>query len=238
MILDVQGVCVDIGRSRVLDSIDLPVSAGELVLLIGANASGKTTLLRAAAGRLELRAGTIRRPAAAQRIADAITPERLPRMLNGLQALEFTAAALGRASLDAALDYAEQVSLHAWLARPISAYSLGTRQKLCIALSLVGEPALYLWDEVANGLDLLSEDRTLAFLRRRLDRTGAAALLATHNLDVAQAYADRVVLLHEGRQVRHWGPADLAEMRRARVPLATAVLARIAEVGRGVAVPP
>ncbi|WP_165924787.1 ATP-binding cassette domain-containing protein [Lysobacter sp. N42] len=234
MILDIRGASVDIGRVRALESIDLSVAAGELVLLIGANASGKTSLLRAVAGHLDPRQGSIHRAVGSRRVADAIAPDRLPRMLSGQQALEFTADALGQATLDAALAYADAVSLRSWLHQPIGRYSLGTRQKLCIALSLVGEPGLYLWDEIANGLDLLSESRTMAFLRRRLDDTGAAALLATHNLDVAQAYADRVVLLHEGRQVGHWGPGAVAGLREAGIPLSATVLARMADLGAGV----
>ncbi len=242
MIVELDQLCVELAGRAVLRDITAHIAPRDLVVLIGANAAGKSTLIRTISGHRVPRSGAVRwDTASVRRHAEAVSPDRLPRMLSGRQAIALTAQALGSASVETALAYAARVGLEAMLDRPIGAYSLGTRQKLCISLSLVGPAALYSWDETISGLDLLSESRTLQFLREHLDTTAAAALVATHNLDIAQQHADQVWLLHEGRLVKAWAAEELSAMRGHGRSLATAVLDQIGRVDAGgevVAIPP
>ena len=141
-------------------------------------------------------------------------PERLPSALRGGQCIELVAHTreLGCVALDAALALSAALGLTPWLQREVAEYSLGTRQKLAVVLALLGEPPLLLLDEVLNGLDPLAAFALKEELRRRVDR-GAAVLLATHGLEVAERFLDRAVLLLDGRIAADWDREALQRLR-------------------------
>jgi len=219
--LVLEDLCAGYGATQVLHEISARIEPGELVVLVGANASGKTTLVRVLAGLQVHSGGRIVWPGSAsthrQRpIGLAITPDALPAGLSGFHAIDLVKSALKTTAVDAALDYARAVELYPLLGRAISGYSLGTRQKLAIALALIGDSPLLLLDESLNGLDLVSVGRTLDNLYSRTRASGQSVMLVTHNIDLAQAYAQRVWLLEQGRLVREWGTDELTRMQRER----------------------
>lgn len=226
------------GPHAVLKGVDLRVGAGELVGLIGPNGSGKSSLMRICAGVLEMKGGSIHidgldlraEPLAARRRCGfAVEPERLPPALRGRQCIELVAHTreLGRPTLDDAMTLCSSLGLEPWLEREVAEYSLGTRQKLAVVLALLGDPPLLLLDEVLNGLDPLAAYALKEELRRRAD-SGAAVLLATHGLEVAERFLDRAVLLLDGRIAADW---DRDAMQRLRHEsgggLEAAVVARL-----------
>jgi ABC-2 type transport system ATP-binding protein len=143
----------------------------------------------------------------------AVEPERLPAELSGRQCLELIAELRGEtASLAASWALAEALRFLPWLDLPVAGYSLGTRQKLCLLLALLGQPRLLLLDEVLNGLDPLAAWALKQELRSRVD-AGSSVILATHGLEVAERFLDRAVLLLDGRLAADWGSAELAAFR-------------------------
>jgi len=222
--LVLNGVCAGYGQRQVLHEISARIEPGELVLLIGANASGKTTLVRVLAGLHAHTHGNITWPDASRRIGFAIPPNALPAGLSGFHAIDLVKSALNTDAADAALDYARAVELHPLLGRPIAGYSLGTRQKLTIALALVGDSPLLLMDESLNGLDLVSVARTLEYLHARTRSARQSVMLVTHNIDLAQSYAQRVWLLEQGRLAREWDADELARMQRGRELLSRQIM--------------
>lgn len=220
--LAVQDLVVHYGTLAVLRGVDLRLQAGELVGLIGPNGSGKSTLLRAICGTQPRQRGTVRIAgfdldadalAARRALGMAVEPERLPRLLSGRQCLQLLARLRGvETALGASEALAERLQLAAWLDRPVHTYSLGTRQKLAIVLALLGDPPLIVLDEVLNGLDPLAAWEFKHALRERAD-AGAAVVLATHGLDVAERLLDRAVLLLDGRIAADWGRRQLDEFR-------------------------
>jgi len=206
----------------VLQGVNLQLRRGELAGLIGPNGSGKSTLIRAIAGIQPLTGGEVwidgqhLRDAPLQaraRLGFAIDPERLPRLLTGRQCIELLHDLRGaQASLDRSWQLAAQLRLTPWLAAPVYSYSLGTRQKLAIVQALIGEPALIVLDEVLNGLDPLAAFALKGELRVRAN-AGAAVLLATHGLDVAERLLDRALLLLDGRFAEDWDAGALATFR-------------------------
>ena len=207
----------------VLSGVDLELSRGEWLALLGPNASGKTTLLHCIAGMLVPSAGSIsicgrslRQGAlgAKGQLGFGCAPERLPGLLTGRQCLEVYAAAKGLGTPDAGvLELAEAFAFTAMLDRFVGSYSLGTRQKLAVLLALLGEPALVVLDEAFNGLDPASALVLKRHLRERVTAGRCGVLLATHALDVVERYSDRAVLLLEGRIARQWGREQLAALR-------------------------
>jgi len=230
LVLD--GVCAGYGHNQVLHGISARIGPGELVVMIGANASGKTTLVRVLAGLHAPSGGNIvwpdspahphRRP-----IGLAVTPDALPAGLSGFHAIDLVKSALKTDATQAALDYARAVELYPLLAHSIARYSLGTRQKLVITLALIGDSPLLLLDESLNGLDLVSVGRTLDYLQTLVHTARQSVVLVTHNIDLAQGYAQRVWLLEQGRLVREWGRDELARMQRERELISRQIMQRL-----------
>jgi ABC-2 type transport system ATP-binding protein len=105
------------------------------------------------------------------------------------------------------------LGLDALADRPVRTFSTGQRQRLGIALALLGEPPVVLLDEPVNGLD----PEGIAFVRallRELARGGRAVLLSSHLLAEVEQVCDRVVMLLSGRVVAQGAPAELAGGRR------------------------
>ncbi|MBD8527891.1 ATP-binding cassette domain-containing protein [Pseudomarimonas arenosa] len=221
------------GGRPVLDSLDFELPAGQVAGLIGPNGAGKSSLIRAIggaaggmpgvqiSGQIELAGHCIERSRiqALATLGLALPPEQLPTMLSGRQALQLLtdlrlSAEQGPAALQESESLAGRLGLCPWLDQPIYGYSLGTRQKLAIVLALLGEPPLLVLDEVLNGLDPMSALALKDELRARADR-GAAVLLATHGLEVAERFLDRCLLLQDGRLLADW---DSAALRRFRQP--------------------
>jgi iron complex transport system ATP-binding protein len=175
----------------------LDVAAGELVCLVGPNGSGKTSLLHALAG--------IGGPAGAVSL-EGIDPRRLgpaerPGAFTYLPAsrdlpwplLARDLIALGGGGTVAGLDLDEVLD------RRVDTLSTGERSRVLIARALAPKPKLLLLDEPTANLDPLWQIRLMALLRAEVAGQQRAALVAIHDLDAAQRYADRILVIDKGR---------------------------------------
>jgi ABC-2 type transport system ATP-binding protein len=241
--LSVLGASARYAQRVVLHGVDLVVSPGEWVALLGANGSGKSSLLDCCVGRLSPFAGDVRicghsmaddPIAAKRRLGYAIAPERLPALLTVRQCLTVQAAAKRLDAIDPdVLDLADALHLGSRLDDVIDQLSYGTRQKLGVLLALVGAPDLVVMDETFNGLDPASSRILKHHLRERADQRATGVLLATHALDIATHWADRVVMLHEGHVLQTWNRRELEGLRDDRDGgLEAAMAARIALAGQ------
>lgn len=222
VLLEVDDVHLAFGPLQVLRGVQLQLRGGELAGLVGPNGSGKSSLLRCIAGLQDGQRGAVRiagldmrlqAEAARAQLGFAVEPQRLPRLLTGRQCIELIADLRGQADrIDASLELGARLGLAPWLARETHTYSLGTRQKLAVVLALIGTPPLIVLDEVLNGLDPLAAFALKQELRARAD-AGAAVLLATHGLEVAERLLDRALLLLDGRIAADWDAVALAEFR-------------------------
>ena len=178
------------GSRDVIRGIDLAIAPGERVALMGRNGAGKSTLLRSAAGLVEPATGRV----AAERMAlltqnpsDFLVRERVGDELPGPVGL----AALRAVGMEHAID-ADPRDL-----------SGGERQRLALAIALAGRldgdgvPGLVALDEPTRGMDRDRKD-DLQVLVERLAAQGAAVLIATHDVEFAAEFAQRVVLLGDG----------------------------------------
>lgn len=190
-------------RIDALRDLELEVERGERVALMGRNGAGKSTLLRAAAGLAQPARGSINAPAGVallpQRLGDLIVRERVGDELRG----DAGEAALRCFGLEALAD-ADPREL-----------SGGERQRLALALVAAGRgagagepPGAVLLDEPTRGMDPLRKQE-LAALCRELSGRGAAVVIATHDVEFAAGFAERVVLLGRGEVVADGSVGEL-----------------------------
>lgn len=222
--LEITGLRAGYGPRVVIEEVCLEIAAGDWFVLLGPNGCGKSTLLDCVVGRLVPAAGDIRIAGcslakdpvnAKRRLGYACAPESLPPLLTARQCLEVHAGAKGVSCIGAdLLELADELKFLPYLESFVDTLSLGTRQKLAVLLCLVGDPKLIVLDEAFNGLDPASALTVKRRLRSRLERDGAAVLLATHALDVVEHYADRAGLLLDGRFKREWQRAEIQELRK------------------------
>ncbi len=193
-VLRTRGLWVELGGSEevhdVLRGIDLRVRAGERVALMGRNGAGKSTLLKVAAGLVEPVSGTVKAQGIAlltQNPGDFLVRERVGDELPGDEGL----AALRVVGLEHAVD-ADPRDL-----------SGGERQRLALAIALAGRmvgdgvPGVVALDEPTRGMDRSRKGELVALIES-LARQGAGVVVATHDVEFASEFAERVVLLGDG----------------------------------------
>jgi len=213
-----------LGRVRALDGASLEICSGEVLGLIGPNGSGKSTLLGCVVGLLLPDAGRVTVDGAAPDNLDVRArlgwlPER-PSFHAGMSArqqLEFHHALLGRsdagraASVEAALDRV-RLEADARQRRP-TRFSQGMKQRLGLAMALLGEPDLIVLDEPTTGLDPGGVVMVRAIVSEARAR-GATILLSSHQLDEVARSCDRVALLRGGCIEAEESAGDASRLER------------------------
>jgi branched-chain amino acid transport system ATP-binding protein len=216
--LSVQDVHTYYGDSYILQGVDLDVSAGQVVALLGRNGVGKTTLARSIIGLTPARRGRIlynetditRMPAhAIARLGIGLVPQgrRVFRSLSVKEHLQVTARGEGQ------WNFAKVVGLFPNLANRMRSLagklSGGEQQMLAAGRALVGNPGLLLMDEPTEGLAPLMV-RELGRTIAQLKAAGTSILLIEQQLAFALRYADIVFIMSKGRIVHRCTPAELA----------------------------
>ena len=199
-VLRARALSVGYGQIAVIRELDLAVSPGEIVVLLGANGAGKSTTLMALAGLLAPSAGTVElhgRPTRAplhqrSRQGLAYVPEQrgIFRDLTTRENLR-----LGRGSLAAALEIMPE--LRPLMDRRAGLLSGGEQQMLSLARALASAPSVLLCDELSLGLAPLIVDRLLKAIRAAA-RQGVAVLLVEQHVRAALAVADRAYVMRRG----------------------------------------
>ncbi|GFH34183.1 metal ABC transporter ATP-binding protein [Streptomyces pacificus] len=222
-VISVRGARATLGSRPVLRGVDLTVERGEVVALLGANGSGKSTAVRSLIGQVPLTAGSValfgtelRRFRAWSRVG--YVPQRTTAT-SGVPATVREVVASGRLSharlgLLSKRDRAAVrraigiVGLADRAGDPVGALSGGQHQRVLIARALAAEPELLVMDEPMAGVDLTSQEVLAGTLREQV-AAGATVLLVLHELGPLEPLIDRAVVLRDGCVV-HDGPPPRA----------------------------
>lgn len=211
-VVEASGVSKSYGDLSVLQDVSLSLESGKVYALIGANGSGKTTLLRILAGLLQPDAGeVVRRTEGAER-AVGYLPQK-PSFRDGFtvgETLRFYTRLLEGVDEGYASDALKSVGLSDARDRRVSDLSGGMTRLLGVAQSRVGEPPVMMVDEPTSGLDPAMTGRIFGVLGGVAD-DGAAVLLTTHDLGMAERHADEVVMIHDGWVAESGAPDEVAE---------------------------
>jgi ABC-2 type transport system ATP-binding protein len=218
--LVVRGLAKSFGR-RIIEGLDLTIAPGEFYALLGPNGAGKTTTLRMIGGLLRPDAGSISvfgrdvlaDPLHAKAIMAWLPDEPLLYdRLSPMEYLEFVAG-LWRVEPGLAKHRAETLleTLGLWAHRHerCEGFSRGMKQKTVLAGALIHEPEFLLLDEPFTGLDAASARLVKEMLQQRAAE-GAAVILTTHILDVAERLATRIGIISNGVLLAE---GDLAALR-------------------------
>ena len=211
--LRIENLTKTYGNAKAVDDLSLHIERGEIYGFIGHNGAGKTTTLKSIAGILDFDAGEIyidglsikKDPVGCKRIL-AYIPDNpdLYEYMSGIKYLNFVADIYGVPSAERQeriKKYADKFELTSDLAQPISAYSHGMKQKLCVISAWLHAPKLIIMDEPFVGLDPKA-----TFLLKEMMREhcagGGAIFFSTHVLEVAEKLCDKVAIIKQGRLIK------------------------------------
>ena len=227
--LAIRGLTKSFGDNQVLRGIDLYITPGEFVAIVGRSGCGKSTLLRLIAGLDSPASGTINFTGEA-RSEDIRVMFQEPRLLPWARVLSNVEVGLGRdrVSSDAKLR-AEQALDEVGLADKRDQWpavlSGGQKQRVALARALVSHPRVLAFDEPLGALDALTRISMQRLLARVWADQGFTAILVTHDVAEAVTLADRVLVIEDGRiaediavdlpRPRQRGAADLAALEGA-----------------------
>ena len=194
-----------------VDGVNLHAEAGTIYGLIGRNGAGKTTLLKLIAGLSVPTSGTVhyhtadgKRP----RIGVLIEEPGLYYNLTARDNLEIKRIALNHKDIRETDELIDFVGLSQYADMKVRTYSLGMRQRLGIALALVGDPDLLILDEPVNGLDPQGI-REVRLMLEKLKRQGKTILISSHLLEELSKIADQFGIMERGQLIREATEEDL-----------------------------
>jgi ABC-2 type transport system ATP-binding protein len=213
-----QGLTKRFGRVTAVTDVALDVPRRCVYGFLGLNGAGKTTTIRMLLGLVRPTGGEIhvlglpmpgRRREVLSRVGAVVEHPTVYPHLTGFENLELTRRLIGGgpSTIPRALEVVDMTGASRRLARE---YSTGMRQRLGIAIALLGSPELLILDEPTNGLDPSGIEALRQLIRELPGRTDATVLVSSHILSEIEQIANHVGILHEGRLVLQ-GP--LAPMR-------------------------
>lgn len=208
------------GPVQALRGVDLPIEAGQLVSLLGPNGAGKTTAVKLLLGLASPSSGHVtvfgrdpRQRNARARTGAMLQVARVPESLKVREHIQlFSSYYPAPRGLQEVLEAAGLVGLENRLFGQLSG---GQRQRVLFALAICGNPDLLFLDEPTAGLDIEAR-RTLWDHIRGFVARGGSVLLTTHYLEEADALADRIVVINQGRIAAEGTPSRSRPVLRAR----------------------
>ena len=218
--IEVRGLTKSFGTVRAVDDLTFEVPVGKVTGFLGPNGAGKSTTLKMILGLIQpdsgsatIKGGLYReqdRPVHA--IGSLLDTEQFHPKRSGRNHLRVVAAAGGipEARVDEVL---AQVGMTDDARRRVGGYSLGMRQRLGLAVALLGDPDILVLDEPANGLDPAGIKWLRSFLRAFV-AAGKTVLVSSHLLGEVAAVADDVVVIGNGRFITHSPVSELVSRDR------------------------
>jgi thiamine transport system ATP-binding protein len=218
--LELDGVSVAYDGFTAVDTVDLEVSDGEIVCILGPSGSGKSSLLRAIAGLEPGATGSVswdgndlaRVPAHRRGFGLMFQDHALfpHRDVQGNVAFGMRMQRLGKDEIATrAADALALVGLEGFEHRRIRELSGGEQQRVALARALAAAPRLLMLDEPLGALDRALRERLVTELRSLFVRLGLTTVFVTHDHDEAFALADQLVVMHAGRVEQSGAPAEV-----------------------------
>ena len=244
LVLRTTGLVKRFGPITAVDGLDLEVRRGEVVGLLGPNGAGKSTTIGMVLGLITATAGTaevlgrdvrVRRQDALAGVGAMLEVTSFYPYLSGRDNLAAVALLRGGDAMSRVDPLLSRLGLQQRGGSKFRTYSLGMRQRLGIASTLLADPALVILDEPANGLDPAGQ-REIRELIRELASENRGVLLASHLLYEVEQVCDRVLVIKKGKLIASGTIAEVTRGGSSYFEIAVADKRRAAEVLRGLGV--
>jgi len=218
VVLSTTGLSRSFGRVQAVRGVDIQVRRGDVYGFLGLNGAGKTTTIRMLLGLLRPTAGRIsffgeeirgRRSAWRRGIGALVEGPAFFGRLTGYENVLLLGRVSGGCSPARASELLELVGLSQAAHRQARTFSLGMKQRLGIALALVGKPRMVILDEPTNGLDPQGIRDVRDLLLRLNAEEGLTLLVSSHLLSEVEQLCTRVGILHEGRLIMQGGVEEI-----------------------------
>ena len=224
--LEAKNISVNYDAREAVADVSLRVASGEMLALIGPNGAGKSTLLRAMNGSVSVARGAVlldekpiaayARRAVARRIAVVAQEAELrfpvtvmEFVLGGRYAWSNAWGWETARDVGIAQKVLRETELASFSDRLMNELSGGERQRVILARALATEARVLLLDEPTANLDLAHQATMLRLIRAHCDLARAAAVIVTHDLNLAAEFADRAVLMQSGRAIATGAPREV-----------------------------
>lgn len=208
------------GRKKILNNVSLSLEEGDVLGFIGPNGAGKTTTIKLILGLQSIDSGTVticgydikkEFTKAIKNVGGIIESPDMYMYLSGYDNLKLIANLYG-VSKEKIDEVVKLVGLEKRIYDKVSKYSLGMRQRLGIAASLLNDPKLLILDEPTNGLDP-EGNKQIRNLILKLSKKGIAILVSSHALSELESIVNKVVIIQKGSIVE---TSTLEEVKRSK----------------------
>jgi ABC-2 type transport system ATP-binding protein len=220
-----RGVRKNFGHVQAVRGIDLDISSGEIVAFLGPNGAGKTSTIDIILGLSQANAGTVAvygmhpRQAIARGLVSAVLQTGgLLKDFTVTETVEYTASLF--TDTRPVAEVLHRAGISSIGDRLVGKCSGGEQQRLRFAMSLLPDPELLILDEPTTGMDVEGRRSFWSAIRQDANR-GRTVLFATHYLEEADAYADRIILLRHGKVVADGTSSEVKAMAAGRTVRAT-----------------
>ncbi len=205
-----------------VDHISFQVQQGEILGILGPNGAGKTTLLRMLGSLMEPTEGNVYiEDKDGGKVTDAVELKKSIGYLSGNTKLYHRMSTremlymlgeiygLDKSEVEKRIEEISRVlDMDSFLDNRIEKLSTGQTQRASIARCLIHDPDIYIFDEPTLGLDILSADAIVNFMKGQKER-GKTVLYSTHYLEEAQFLCDRILMIYQGKIVKEGSPAEI-----------------------------
>lgn len=207
-----------------VNHVSFQVEQGEILGILGPNGAGKTTLLRMLGSLMQPTEGSVEIvDAEGNRVTDPVLLKKAIGYLSGntklyhrlsTREMLYMLAEIYGIEKEEAGKRIEEISkvldMGAFLDNRIEKLSTGQTQRASIARCLIHQPDIYIFDEPTLGLDIISADAIVGFMKEQ-KKLGKTVLYSTHYLEEAQFLCDRIVMIYQGRIIKEGTPLQIME---------------------------
>jgi ABC-2 type transport system ATP-binding protein len=215
--VEARGLVKRYGNREALKGVDLSTFAGELVAITGPNGAGKTTLLSILAGIVKPDDGDVSVPQG--QVGWVPQQAALYRRLTVEENLLLFARLEGNGDPRAAVEEMLKLTgLEERRGEVVARLSGGNQQRINIAIGLLARPAVLLLDEPSVGLDPRQRARLWEFVSGLAEGRGTTVIFSTHDIQEAERYGDRLLVLADGESLFDGSPDELRDVVRREAP--------------------
>ncbi|MCJ8008979.1 ABC transporter ATP-binding protein [Lederbergia wuyishanensis] len=209
-VVELKNVTKTIRKKKIIDDLSFEVMEGEVFGFLGPNGAGKTTTIRMMVGLIGITSGEIAICGknvtkdfedAIRNVGAIVENPELYKFLTGYQNLEQVARLTKGVTKEKIEEVIELVGLKERIHDKVKTYSLGMRQRLGIAQSLLHDPKILILDEPTNGLDPAGIREVRDYLRSLARNKGMAVIVSSHLLSEMEMMCDRIAIIQKGKLI-------------------------------------